>query len=182
MITFEEGGRGEDESDNNGRRGDSNRDINKDRIAEKVSKEVMKGLGILPQKSLQFIVYEAVHECFKEQTKPAEKEKDSKWSESEEMLTCEICLQLSILEVPAALNKFRKGHYGIIQKEQSSFHLSRSMKLHEKNPLHLWCLKETEKIRTEILARKSGLTTAFKNNGQQEFFSYRELFFRKHLT
>ena len=139
-------------------------------------------MGILPQKSLQFIVYEAVHECFKEQTKPAEKEKDSKWSESEEMLTCEICLQLSILEVPAALNKFRKGHYGIIQKEQSSFHLSRSMKLHEKNPLHLWCLKETEKIRTEILARKSGLTTAFKNNGQQEFFSYRELFFRKHPT
>ena len=72
---------------------------------------------------------------------------ECKWLDSDECVTCEICLQLLVLDIPDRLKRLKRGHFGVLSKKQQKFHLSSAMRLHEKSPLHIWCAKKVIEIK-----------------------------------
>ena len=189
--------------------------VNEDSFAEKVCNKVLERLGINSNNSLKSIISEALDESAHTNNQN-EDDPSCKWLDSEEHLTCDACLHLSVLEIPNHLKILKRGNFGLVSKKASKKNLKRSIRIHVNSPLHIWCvnkLKEMSEAQAEkkkanleaatLLATNAalcfktfgsskdfvrlndkdnlteGLTPAFKNDGGQEFFSYREIFYLK---
>ena len=117
--------------DNSGDRG-----IDEDRLADKISLQVMRKLGIESDKSMKTMIKEAVEEGMNPDTDSANKV-ESNWIESEDCITCESCLHLAVLDIPQHLKKYKVGNFGTVNKAQSRFHWRYAMTIHQNNRLHI---------------------------------------------
>ena len=116
-----------------------------DRLADKISKKVLDRLGVKSDKTLQSLIAEAVEESL-DKTKPETETPEGAWLESEEHFTCEICVSLSVLEVPGHLIRLKKGSFGTISKDQAKWHVKAALLLHVNNPLHKWCTNKLKEM------------------------------------
>ena len=121
-----------------------------DNLAEKISKKVLERLGINSNNTLKSVISEAFNGCVPSNDKN-EEDPACKWLDSEDHLTCDICLHLSTMEIPNHLKILKRRNFGV-SKNASKYNLKRSIRVHVNSPLQIWCenrLKEMSEAQAE---------------------------------
>lgn len=108
-------------------------------IVDEIKKE-LKGDDLVEELSLKIseIVYSRLNAP---QVETESLTSNNHWLKGEDYYVCSPCMKFSdCSEAPSNLKKFHKKIFGYVKTNQTTSHLNRSIKEHNENELHKWCV------------------------------------------